>query len=124
MGTSRSDKTGKKWTAGASIYSGRPDPTWTVPKRLALQLEEIWACLPESSDEPALGPPLGYRGSFLEDSSGRRWFTYGGVVTLTTGAGSELRKDKGRAFETLLWKSAPKGLLTSTGLDTRGENSR
>lgn len=111
MATSKSNKAPKKWTAGASIFSGRRDPTWTVPKALALQLEKIWDSLESSSEEPSGAPPLGYRGCFLKDPSGREWLAYGNAVKLTTDSGSELRHDKERSFEKLCLRSAPARVL-------------
>lgn len=112
MGTSRSGDKQDAWVAGAFIYSGRPDPTWGISKRVAKKLEELWESLPPSSEkyEPRLGG-LGYRGSFMREPGRREWVAYNGLVSCTTPAGVEVRRDPATKFERTLISSAPKGLL-------------
>lgn len=114
MVTSRSNRESGKWIAGALIFSGRPDPTWTVKKRVVERLEKLWASLELSSEEIPAAPVLGYRGCFLKDDRNREWFAYGGIVTLHVGSHSESREDKERVFEKTLLASAPKGTVPST----------
>jgi hypothetical protein len=122
MGTSKSGSEAAAWEAGASLYSGRPDPIWSVPARTARRLEEIWEKLEPSTDPPSVPPPLGYRGSFARDSRGRTWYAYGGRVVLKTGHSSETRSDPDRQFEKTLLESAPADVLPAAFLKgLRGE---
>lgn len=109
------------WTAGASVFSGRPDPVWEVKPSLAARLEKIWFSLKAEKIEPRPYPTLGYRGCFLRGPRGREWFAFGGVVELRfTGLSrsrlpasgrSEFRRDPSKKFEQTLLASAPAGLL-------------
>lgn len=107
MGISKSTK----YTAGVSVFSGRPDPTWTLSEEVGNEMLRLFAGL-ESYDETAVSaPPLGYRGAFLRDDAGHEWFAYRGVVTLTSPHGSDVRNDSDRAFERALVASMPEGLI-------------
>ena len=99
------------WIAGASLFSGRPDPTWPLDDELAGRLESLWAMLGPSEREAPAAPPLGYRGSFLRGPGGREWLAFGGVVTLIAGGRSISRADPDGRFERLLLDSAPEGTL-------------
>lgn len=107
MGISRS----AKYTAGVSVFSGRPDPTWTLSEEAGSKLLKLFEDLDSYEGSAALAPPLGYRGAFLRDDAGDEWFAYRGVVTLTSPHGSEVRKDAHREFERLLVASIPEGLI-------------
>jgi hypothetical protein len=111
MGTSRSSKQSIQGVASAFIFSGRPEPTWTVSPGMVQRLEAIWNSLEPRAKNPPSAPPLGYRGCFLRDAVDREWFAYCGVVTLKTATGSESREDKDRDFEKTLLRSAPEGKL-------------
>lgn len=112
MAISKSGSNVQGWTAGAHLYSGRRDPAWNVPERVMKQLLAMWKALPHAGEqkEVHLGG-LGYRGSFLKDNDKREWIAFNGLVSLRTGAGTQVRKDAARKFEKLLLSSAPKGLL-------------
>lgn len=117
MATSKSNKSAPRYVGRAVIYSGRPDPEWSISEGDAKQLIALWnASEPYSGQSPA-PPVLGYRGVFLRDSEQREWFAYGGVVTLKTPQGSELRPDENRQFERLLLASAPQQAIPSQVLD-------
>ena len=104
-------KSGDTWIAGAFVYSGRPDPTWPVSAAAAKRLQSLWTALPAPT-EPAPNPSrLGYRGTFLRDPLHREWIAFGGLVSLTTPTGIEVRADPNNQFEKDLLASAPKGLL-------------
>ena len=109
MATSRSAKRG--WTAGAYVYSGRRDPTWTVRPRLAERLLKIWDSAQRWTGARPEPPPLGYRGCFLRDPEDRQWHAFGGVITVRTGGAEETRFDREREFEKRLLSSAPQGSL-------------
>ena len=115
MVTSRSNElTG--YTAGASIFSGRPDPTWAVDETIVKELLTLWDRMEPYVGLIPLPPGLGYRGTFLRDT-GREWRAYRGVVTLTENGRSEVRYDPGRQFESRLIRSAPVGTIPSQIVD-------
>jgi hypothetical protein len=121
MGTSKSSEQGTKYLAGVSIFSGRPDPTWTVSQSVAERLMALWDSLEATAGKQQQPPPLGYRGCFLKDTAGEReWIAYKGVVTLKTPAGDEARSDDKRKFESLLLKSAPNELIPPQILESEG----
>jgi hypothetical protein len=94
------------------VYSGRPNPTWSISKRVAKKLQELWESLPASAEKWETRPGgLGYCGSFVRGPGHRQWMAFNGVVSLTTPAGVEVRKDPARKFEKTLLSSAPKGLF-------------
>jgi hypothetical protein len=103
------------WTAGASVFSGRPDPVWELKPALGARLEKIWRALEPAEIEPPPSPTLGYRGCFLKGPRGREWFAFAGVVTLRSPrrlqSRSETRKDPAKKFERVLLASAPAGQL-------------
>jgi hypothetical protein len=112
MGTSRSGKKQDAWVAGVFVYSGRPNPTWSISKRVAKKLQELWESLPASDEkcEPRPGV-LGYRGSFVREPGRGEWVAFNGLVSLTTPVGVEVRRDPATKFEKVLVSSAPRGLL-------------
>ena len=111
MATSKSTSKRAAWTAGASVFSGRPDPVWEVKPALAVRLEKIWSSLKPSETEPPPHPALGYRGCFLKGPRGREWGAFGAVVTLRSSRRSESRRDPAKKFERALLASAPAALL-------------
>jgi hypothetical protein len=111
MGTSKSTNEDCKYTAGVSVFSGRPDPTWSLSEDIGSGVKQLYESL-ESYEGPALSaPPLGYRGAFLRDDAGHEWFAYRGIVTLTEQNRSEARRDPARQFERAITNSAPQGLI-------------
>jgi hypothetical protein len=106
MDTSRSTE----WLAQALVFSGRPDPEWTVPATVAGQLLRLWAELPQGAEGP-VPPRLGYRGCLLRAPDGRTWRASGNTVTLGEGHDAQVRDDPGRRFEHLLIATAPPGTL-------------
>ncbi len=110
----------KECIARALIFSGRPDPTWTIDDSTLNTLEKIWESLvPVKGEEPFI-PPLGYRGCRIICNSGFEWLVYKYLVTLNRGGKTESREDRNRAVEKLVISSAPEGLLPSTLLDNKG----
>jgi hypothetical protein len=110
MDTRRSGESRDAWTAGASIFSGRPDPTWTLPAAQAQRLDALWRALDSLDDALPMAPALGYRGCFAASPDGERRFdAYRHGVTLQTRAGGphETRRDDARAFERFLIGSLP-----------------
>lgn len=118
MDTSKSSKEAGEYIGGASIFSGRPDPTWKIDEREAKRLEELWSSLELFKGQLPSAPLLGYRGCFLRRvTTNREWFAYGGVVALKATEGSESRHDKNREFEKAILSSAPEGTIPTSFLD-------
>jgi hypothetical protein len=111
MDTSKSPKEDPSYTAGASIFSGRPDPTWSLSEEAGRNLLQLFDALEKHDGPTASAPPLGYRGVFFRDNAGHEWFAYREVVTLTGPNSREARKDAGRQFERAIVSSAPQGLI-------------
>jgi hypothetical protein len=114
MAISKSSKQVTGWTAGALIFSGRPDPVWTIKQRTPRRLEMLWASLPPWSGPIPSAPVLGYRGCFVKSGDSREWFAYRDLVTLRAQGSSESRKDHHRRFEELVLASAPKGMIPAS----------
>ena len=111
MDTSKSPKEDRTYIAGASIFSGRPDPTWSLGEETASKLQQLFNALEKYDGATVSAPPLGYRGVYLRDNAGHHWSAYREVVTLRTPNSFEVRKDTGREFERALVASAPEGLI-------------
>jgi hypothetical protein len=110
MGTSRSSEA-PDWVAGASVYSGRRDPTWPVPAELGRHLEHLWGQLPPWSGRRRQPPPLGYKGCKLIAPDGRVWTAYREEVSLGVDGRTDTRRDGEREFERTLIASSPAGIL-------------
>ena len=106
-------KKNEKWIAGALVFSGRPDPTWPVNKRMIKELDKVWNSLERTASDKFPTPPiLGYRGYFVrENNTNHEWYGYKDVVILQRDGSSESRIDRQGKFQTLLLSSAPPGIL-------------
>jgi hypothetical protein len=102
------------WTAGAYVFSGRPDPTWQVDPLSAAELEDLWSRLGTWSGSRPAVPPLGYRGCYLRDDRNREWVAFRGVVTLVENGEVAYRHDEGCQFERRLLTLAPAGAVPVT----------
>jgi hypothetical protein len=89
------------------VFSGRPDPEWTVDADTADALIEVWEQLAPRGGPAAVPPPLGYRGVALRSPDGRVWSAYAGTVMLD----DEVRADSAREFERRLLATAPPGAV-------------
>lgn len=119
MDTRRSDS----WSAGASVFSGRPDPVWALPESQALRLDALWRALDDASGAAPTPPPLGYRGCFAEAPEGaRRYTAYRGAVSRAepASAAPETRADPQRAFERFVLGSATDAVLREQLLELAG----
>ena len=119
MGTSRSTELAEKYIGGASIFSGRPDPTWSMRENDAKRLKALWRSMEPYDGAPPNAPALGYRGCFLRESAVGEWWAYGGCVTMKTATGFESRRDDRREFEALLLSSAPQGTIPHQIVDPK-----
>jgi hypothetical protein len=104
MGTSKSID---HCTATAAIFSGRPNPSWRLNKKVLERLENIWMKLRPSAQAPPVAPALGYRGCSVDCGLRGVWNAYGGVVA----RGEEHRADPSRQFERAVLNSCPKGMI-------------
>jgi len=113
MATSRSNSE-SDWTAGAFVFSGRPDPTWPISRAVADELVAIWETLVPTDDAVPTPPALGYRGCFVRDPAGRTWTAFHELVTRSSENGSETRRDDDWRFERTVLASAPAGTLPAS----------
>jgi|SRR6516164_5128172 hypothetical protein len=105
----------------AFLYSGRPDPEWTITATQLLRLTKLWKQLPAGGIPPPKAPPLGYRGCAVRCESGEEWFAYQGVASLLRRAHPpEYRVDDKRHFEREVLETAPPGALPEPLLDFAG----
>jgi hypothetical protein len=106
--TPKSGDSARAWTAGASLYSGRVDPSWQVKQDAASALVRCIEQLGPAAEVGIPEPPgLGYRGSWLRAPDGREWKLFGGAVQTDTTRLS----DRGRNCERKILETAPAGLL-------------
>ena len=113
MATSRSSSE-SGWTAGAFVFSGRPDPTWPISGDVAKDVVAIWDTLVPTDEAVPSPPALGYRGCFVRDRAGRTWTAFHQLVTLSAEGSSETRRDDERRFERAVLASAPAGVLPAS----------
>jgi len=111
MATSRSSEPGGQWEAGASLFSGRPDPSWPLNNVHVARLQQIWAELAPTTQSLPDAAPLGYRGCSAIRGTDLEWRAYGGIVVLTAGGRSAARRDPERRFERAVLEAAPPGVL-------------
>jgi hypothetical protein len=111
MVTSRSSSALNRWTAGARVFAGRPDPEWDVPSEVAERLVALWDQLPPTGRPSRGPPPLGYRGCYLRRNDRAEWRAWGGNVVGGPGLAEEVRLDPGRRFELMVLETAPPGRL-------------
>lgn len=95
------------WTAGAAVFSGRPDPEWEVPAEEAERIVSSWNALPPGRTRAAEHPRLGYRGCWLRAPDGREWRAGGGVVECS----GDTRADAGGVLEQAILATAPEDAL-------------
>jgi hypothetical protein len=91
------------------IFSGRPNPSWTLSGEETSQLLSLMGDLPET-DAPLSEGGLGYRGFVVsfKDSQGRitRVRIHGGTIARSAGGSTEYFADKDRKLERWLLKSS------------------
>jgi hypothetical protein len=97
------------WVAGASLFSGRPDPVWAIGAAAAREIIRVWETLPVLTSPAATPPALGYRGVFLRDPDGHEWRAFGGIVETDIHGARNARADAQRRFEKAILTSAPEG---------------
>lgn len=113
MGTSRSNSS-PAWIAGASLFSGRPNPSWQLDAAHVAQLIAIWDELKPAAKASAAedaGAHLGYTGCYISNDAGDRWTARNAHVIHQCANTVEDRDDPLRRFEHAVLQSAPSGLL-------------
>ncbi len=105
---------GKKQTAVSTVtlglYSGRPDPVWTLSAAEVSCLSAAIAALPiETGRVPDRG--LGYHG-FTIDSGGSSQIVWAGTVTIMGSAGDDVRSDPSCSVERFLLATGKPHLTT------------
>jgi hypothetical protein len=95
------------WVAGASLFSGRPDPVWAMGDAAAREIIRVWETLPVVTTPAVLPPALGYKGVFLRDPDGHEWRAFHGIVETDLHGARNARADEQRRFENAILASAP-----------------
>lgn len=123
MDTSKSPEPPPAAEASAIIFSGRPDPIWSLPVELADQIVRLWTSstpLPECADAPS---GLGYRG-FRVRVAGDEWIVCDGAITrYRGGVPIESREDADYQAERLLLASSPPDSIPPELIDPRLQSS-
>jgi hypothetical protein len=101
------------WRAGVAVFSGQPDPAWSIPDEDGHRIAALWAALPAVGQAPPSRPCLGYRGAFVDDGEHRSWAAHEGFVSLQRGRSCEWRADPERRFERTITCTAPEGALSA-----------
>ena len=99
--------------ATAYLFSGRPDPVWSVSENNVNKLETLWERLAQCADSQDTNsvPLLGYRGCSVHSKGGAEFTVYNGIATGRIRAEIEHRYDTSRTFERAILQTAPVGLL-------------
>lgn len=101
----------------ASVFSGRPDPGWTIGQDSHANLLNIWNSLEPTDKKLPPVPPLGYRGCAVKCKDDSEWFVYKTIVRFQRRGITEYRFDPKRIFEKLLVATAPEGLIPLAAID-------
>ena len=86
------------------IYSGRPDPTWTLTSDEALTLSNIFASLPNVTGTPPVGG-LGYHGFTIALRSGPQ-IAYRGAIAAPGEGTRAMMSDPTRSIERFLLETS------------------
>ena len=103
------------WSAGARLYSGRVDPSWSVPASRGRAIVALFRTLSPSTRVHPDGGGLGYRGCWLRAPDGTAWVVASGLAAQrspgSVAAGDEVREDPRCDFERAILATAPAGTL-------------
>jgi hypothetical protein len=97
--------------AAVFVFSGRPNPTWSLDSKVTGEIERIWDRLEPSKLAAEPAARLGYTGCTVRNGWGKIWTACGGLVTLREGEHEDRRADPDRAFEHAVIALAPPGEL-------------
>jgi hypothetical protein len=95
--------------AGIRIFSGRPDPTWSLASDRLDAIRAIWQELKPCNAIAARDPHLGYSGCFAIAGT-NRWDSEGDIVIMTSANREDTRVDPQRRIERAILSSAPTAL--------------
>lgn len=99
------------WSAGARLYSGRVDPSWSVDAARARAAVAVFRALAPSARVHPAGGGVGYRGCWLRAPDGTSWVAANGLAAERAAGHDEVREDGERAFEHAILATAPDGVL-------------
>ena len=99
------------WSAGARLYSGRVDPSWSVDASRARDAVGLFRALATSTRVHPAGGGLGYRGCWLRAPDGTSWVVANGLAAQRSPGHDEVREDSSGAFEDAILATAPDGVL-------------
>ncbi len=99
-----------KTTVICRIFSGRPDPEWTIDESILDEMEQLWAALTPADSELRIPSKLGYRGFQIYRNGDEKWLVYGEMVMRTVRKQLEVRIDSDKSLEKMLLSTAPGGL--------------
>ncbi len=97
--------------ATALVFSGRPNPTWTISADDTATLLGVWEGLESAETGPPEPSGLGYRGVVVTAPDGRCWYVFAGLADLSWQSSNEARVDADRALEQMILGTAPLCLL-------------
>ncbi|TMQ07784.1 MAG: hypothetical protein E6J90_42405 [Deltaproteobacteria bacterium] len=105
--------------ATALVFSGRPDPAWSIAGPSAAAIVELLEAAPVTDAASPTAPALGYRGVILSPEAGVvSWVIHAGMIVETRGRSAPVRRrDDGRRIERAVLTTAPPGLLPAPWLD-------
>ena len=93
------------------LFSGRPDPEWTLSPDVSQQWEELWANAALTGKEVQRPAVLGYTGCRLQLSGSGFWLVYNERVSYYDDNLLICKTDTNRRMEFLLLHSAPEETL-------------
>jgi hypothetical protein len=89
------------------IFSGRPNPTWTLKNHEWVFLKSVWNRLSQCSAQDINPPGLGYHGISAEHENHESFFTFQGDVSRESSEEIEWCKDPTHEFEQYLLSTRP-----------------
>jgi hypothetical protein len=90
------------------IFSGRPNPVWSLSERQVGEMDAIIETLPATTASVPTRPGLGYRGFVVTRLPQRAWRLdlFKGFVAIASEGRTEIRSDRERKLERFLLDSA------------------
>jgi hypothetical protein len=102
-------------TVTLGIFSGRPDPEWTLTREQAANLATALAALPVGTGAPAVGG-LGYRGFTIRQAGGTL-VAYRGIVAPPGDGPRAVKVDATRSVERYLLETSRPNLSPAVYAD-------
>lgn len=101
----------KRYLGSVQIYSGRPNPVWKLTVETGITLESIWELLEPYTGEFQKHTRLGYSGCKLLVENDIEYLAFNDVVARSQSGKVELRTDRNRTFEKMIFDTAPPGII-------------